>query len=142
MLYFAYGSNMNKEQMAKRCKGAKFLGVARLDSYKFVFDGSSKLRGCAVANVIPDVSSFVLGGLWEISTENRSSLDCYEGYPDSYHRIEVSLTTSDGKRIDNVLIYLRSPKQLGVPSDSYRNICIQGAHDCGLPEEYINKILA
>jgi len=34
-LYFAYGSNMNEEQMRVRCPDSQMQGIARLVGYEF-----------------------------------------------------------------------------------------------------------
>ena len=50
--YFAYGSNMNHKQMKSRCPDSHFLKRAYLEGYKFAYDGYSKTRNGAVANII------------------------------------------------------------------------------------------
>ena len=37
MLYFAFGSNLHKKQMKKRCKQSKYIGCYTLKNYKLVF---------------------------------------------------------------------------------------------------------
>ena len=46
MLYIAYGSNMNRDQMSVRCPHAKPLGAYYLDGWRLVFRG--------VADIIKD----------------------------------------------------------------------------------------
>jgi hypothetical protein len=43
MLYFAYGSNMNWQQMQDRCPSARFFGVALLPDHKLAFTRESDL---------------------------------------------------------------------------------------------------
>ena len=43
MLYFAYGSNLDVQQMALRCPRARKLGRARLDGYELKFDGPATI---------------------------------------------------------------------------------------------------
>jgi len=69
MLYFAYGSNMNHDQMRHRCTGTKFIVKAYLENYAFVYDSYSSARYGAVANIIPEEGSVVWGGLWEIGDD-------------------------------------------------------------------------
>ena len=38
--YLAYGSNLNKAQMQKRCPGAKPIGKGLLEGYELFFKGS------------------------------------------------------------------------------------------------------
>ena len=63
-LYFAYGSNMNLDQMAFRCPDAEVVGVVRVDDYRLTFCGSSY---AGVATILPQPGSHVDGVLWRIS---------------------------------------------------------------------------
>lgn len=137
-LYFAYGSNMSHAQMQRRCPGAKFMSVVRLDGYKFVYDGWTELRQGPVGNIIPDETSFVLGGLYEISDENIKALDAIEmSNMDYLKSSELVVHDMDDKEYTGVIAYWRLPEKLGTPTDDYRNIILKGAKDCGLPADYI-----
>ena len=48
--YVAYGSNLNREQMAHRCPDAKLVGTGMLSNYEMVFRGN---KSNAVATVEP-----------------------------------------------------------------------------------------
>ena len=43
-LYAAYGSNLNKAQMQKRCPKSKPFGVIVLDEFRLVFKGVADLE--------------------------------------------------------------------------------------------------
>ena len=45
-LYFAYGSNLDLEQMAQRCPDAEIVGPVRLENYELRFRGSEKRQYC------------------------------------------------------------------------------------------------
>lgn len=77
-LYMAYGSNMNLEQMADRCRTAEVVGKGILKNYELLFRGA---RHGAVATVEPREGSSVPVVLWEIGAWDEVALDCYEGYP-------------------------------------------------------------
>ena len=83
-LYFAYGSNLNHEQMQLRCKDAEYIKNIFLESYKLSFCAVSRDYG--VANVVKKSGSKVPGGLWKISEEDEKVLDDYEGYPNLYSK--------------------------------------------------------
>lgn len=142
MYYFAYGSNMNHEQMKKRCgeKNFKFIDKAYLNGYKFVYDGYSEYRKGAVANIVKSKNGKVWGGLYEINETCLKKLDEYEDYPHAYNRKEVEVFTEDGKKFV-AWVYLREPRKPGNPSTVYRKIVLQGAKDCNLPEDYIKEFL-
>jgi len=140
MYYFAYGSNMNFKQMKHRCQCVRFIKRGYLKNYKFVYDGYSKLRKGAVANVIPEDGEKVWGGLFEIDEKCLNNLDRYEGYPAYYERKELEVLDEDGNKYP-AWVYLRDPKKQGEPAEDYKNTILDGAKDCNLPEEYINKVL-
>jgi len=141
MKYLAYGSNMNHKQMTERCPSSKFIEKVKLVGYKFVYDGFSNIWEGSVANIVESKDYFVWGSLFEINNDNLASLDCYEGYPNSYNRKEVEVINDNKNIIKNVIIYYRVEKKEGKPSELYRDVVIKGAHDCGLDKEYINKFL-
>ena len=81
-LYFAYGSNMDLNQMAFRCPDAEVLETVRLEGYRLAFRSNGGNRG--VATILPDPDSHVDGVLWEISPEEERNLNFYEGFPRLY----------------------------------------------------------
>lgn len=76
-LYFAYGSNINLEQMAQRCPDAQVVGPVTLENYELLFRGN--LRGNGVATIAPREGSTVHGLLWNITPKCERALDYYEG---------------------------------------------------------------
>ncbi len=141
MLYFAYASNMNHAQMAKRCLGYRFVEAAALEGHKFVYDGHSDARFGSVGNIVQESRDDVVwGGLFEITDMHLAALDEYEDYPKMYKRKEVNVITMEGELVSAVTYY-KAPEEQSVPSDEYRGIVLQGAADCGLPGRYINDNL-
>ena len=72
-LYFAYGSNLDLEQMAQRCPDAEIVGPVRLENYELRF------RGSGFATVAPKKGSTVYGLVWKLTPNCEQSLDRYEG---------------------------------------------------------------
>ena len=58
-LYFAYGSNMDLNQMAFRCPDAQALETVRLEGYRLAFRSNGGNRG--VATILPDPDSMWMG---------------------------------------------------------------------------------
>lgn len=77
--YFAYGSNLNFDQMAYRCPEATVVGTAKLDDYELAFR-----RG--YLTILPKEGASVEGLIWSVTDHDESQLDCYEGYPTSMTR--------------------------------------------------------
>lgn len=76
--YLAYGSNLNLEQMAKRCPTAKLVGVGLLEDYRLIFR--------YYLTIEKQKGSVVPFALWEIDEESEQMLDYYEGFPHFYRK--------------------------------------------------------
>ena len=60
-LYFAYGSNMNLNQMAFRCPDSEVVDTVRLEGYRLAFCMNG--GGNGVATILPEKGSCVDGVL-------------------------------------------------------------------------------
>ena len=85
---FAYGSNLDAEQMRRRCPGAREVGEALLSGWSLWFGGPSRLRGGGVLSVRPG-SGEVRGVVYELPDEDLERLDRFEGHPHFYERVPV-----------------------------------------------------
>ena len=126
-LYFAYGMNTNKEEMACRCPGAVALGKAVLPGYRFEFK--------SFATIVPDGDSYVEGVLWTITDTDEAALDILEGYPEFYNKRHV--TVQQG--IDYIaMTYIMNPREKGyAPSDGYYSMVSQGYQAFGLSQQQL-----
>ena len=121
MLYFAYGSNLNVGQMAKRCPAAKPLGQMLLPDWKLVFRG--------VADCVREPGAKCYGGLWRITDECQRALDVYEGVQSGLYRKEYWRGLKE-----LVLIYCMNSTGIFPPSEDYLRAIEQGYHDFNLPK--------
>lgn len=140
--YFAYGSNMKHKQIKRRCGegNVRFLKRAYLPNYKLIFTGHSYTWESPVASVVEKEGAVVWGGLFEINEEAEEHLDEYEGFPEYYIKREVVVYDDEGNSY-NALIYIKSSVDgEKVPGSKYLHAILQGAKDCGLPEEYIKEL--
>jgi gamma-glutamylcyclotransferase len=137
MLYFAYGSNMERVQLKRRCPKAKFVSAAVLPDHELVFSGNSRMWGGAIADIRATAGKKIEGVLWEISESERKALDEYEGYPDLYVRTEVQVRTTAGKVVTAFAYVMANPGREASPSKPYKRLLISGAEEHGLSEAYI-----
>ena len=124
-LYFAYGSNINLDQMQYRCPDASVYGQAVLDNYDLRF------RGSGVATVEPKESACVYGLLWELTDKCEASLDRYEGYPNFYYKRELKvkykgIRTGKHRTVTAFVYIMHEERPIGVPSDFYMDTCLEG----------------
>ena len=114
ILYLAYGSNLNLEDMARRCPQAQVAGRARLEACP----GSS-----------------VPAGVWTVDPEGLQALDHYEGYPRLYTREFWPTAYQDQtgrEHQSRALIYLMRPHfPAGRPTQAYLEACRAGYRSFG-----------
>ena len=136
-LYMAYGSNMNLEQMADRCRTAEVVGKGILKNYELLFRGA---RHGAVATVEPREGSSVPVVLWEIGAWDEVALDCYEGYPRLYGKQMMEVEV-DGK-CQRVMAYVMTPgREFGIPSEHYAEIIREGYRSAGFDAEILEDAI-
>lgn len=128
MLYFAYGSNMNKADMLMRCPDSKAIGPYVLKDWKLVFRG--------VADIVPAPDEQVMGALWEITSSCLFQLDRYESYPVLYRRHTLEI---DGYE-ENAVTYLMNSDKLYSPSDYYLETIAKGYSDFGFDPDIVRNI--
>lgn len=134
-LNIAYGSNLNTEQMAWRCPGAKVVAKGWLHDYRLVFQGRPDN---AHANVIPAKGYDVPVLIWEISRYDEMALDRYEGVRGGYYTKEYVTIEVDGKP-EEALIYIMSPNPYGIPSDGYLETIAEGYKEFNFDIRILNE---
>ena len=132
MYYFAYGSNINRDQMLDRCLDSKPMFLAILPNYKMVFvHASRKWRG-GVASIKRFRGERVIGAIYEISEQNLRQLDIYEGYPNACDRVKIRVFDKDGKSVEAVTYIKAVQSEEAPPSQEYLAIIQQGYKDWGI----------
>lgn len=132
MYYFAYGSNLNRKQMMERCPQNQPKLTATLHHYKLVFVGwSRKWRG-GVAGIKPWRGERVLGAIYDISESDLKRLDKYEGYPDTYERINIIVNSENGEPLEAFAYIKKRQSEETKPSPEYLSTLQQDYRDWGL----------
>jgi hypothetical protein len=148
MIYFAYGSNMDPEQMRRRCPGHRVLGRAFLPGFELCFPRRSPVRNCATAGIARGGEG-VWGVLYELDESDQARLHMAEGYVPgrsvelNRHTIERVEVRPDGPRGEAVqaYTYLAHPDGSGaVPSPDYLGHLLRGAEHHGLPKAYLQRL--
>ena len=120
--YFAYGSNMNLNQMVLRCPEAERIESVQAEGYRLAF------RASGVATILPEKGSRGEGVLWRISADNEQSLDVYEGYPRLYAKREIEVQLPSGQQISTMAYCMNNPyaKYPAMPSKNYLAGILEG----------------
>ena len=136
-LYFAYGSNLDQNQMRERCPNNRPIGVAYLPGYRLAFTFYSDGRWkCGCADIVRDINSTVWGYVYELNDRGLMRLDNYEGCPYCYRRFQTKVISVDGKEFPHVWVYEVVDKGNYKPSGEYLGILLRAAEEYGFPESY------
>lgn len=118
--YFAYGSNMDMEQMRRRCPGAVCIDTAVLHGWKFALDE------VGYATVVPEAGASVPGLLWTLTDADEAALDTYEGVRSRcYEKVTLSVV----------------PKRAYVPTPALVYVSLRGANEGARVQGYLERIV-
>jgi gamma-glutamylcyclotransferase (GGCT)/AIG2-like uncharacterized protein YtfP len=133
LLYFAYGSNMNDKQMAKRCPGAELVGTARVDGLRFA------IIGHGVATMISEPLSRVFGAVWNITDDHLRELDVREAVAAGvYRRVTHEVEMPGG--MTSVWTYIAASTTFAAPRTGYLETVCEGAKWLGLDDDYAAEL--
>ena len=136
--YVAYGSNLDKKQMAFRCPGAKPVGSGFLNDFELIYRGS---RTGSYASVRYNEMKFVPVGVWKITKAHERALDRYEGYPVFYQKYVVPVAMADGSTLEAMIYIMRTDAAPGKPSESYVDTIYRGYEDFDLDFRFLKESL-
>lgn len=150
-MYFAYGSNMSKQQIVERLGEYGNLDgelVASLQGFEICFHKISKSQpGYGFATIIKDPNCTVHGVLIKLNSTQISVLDRFEGIkskPPHYEKKGITVMTKQGEAVD-AFTYIAHPKRIDKelgPSKDYLQTILTGAKEHGLEESYIEKLIS
>ncbi len=132
-LYFAYGSNMDRNAMLQRCPASKPVGIGRLMRHRFiVFDEG-------YASVARDPQRAVWGMVWDLALADVPALDRYESLSTGlYTKAIQPVVTGQGPR--RAIVYVGRSARPGLPKPGYMEGVIEAATHAGLPEDYVRSL--
>jgi AIG2-like family len=135
-LYFAFGSNMHRGQMAVRCPTARAMGPAVLGNWRFLITRDG------YASIEPEPGARVHGVLWRCVTRDILTLDTYEDVPGGWYR-QVRVNVLCNRRLHAALAYRCRIALRGRPARGYHDqVVVPAARDWGLPADYIGELEA
>ena len=133
MLHFAYGSNMDRDAMRRRCPTASAVGMARLDSWQFIITRDG------YASVVPAPGRVVHGVLWRLGPRDLAALNAYEALDRGLYRRRTAPVTHQAGRVP-ALLYVARERRAGRPRPGYQEEVIAAARDWALPADYVRRL--
>ena len=132
--YFAYGSNMWRAQMRKRCPQSRLLGPATLHGYRFIIN----TRG--YATIVADLQGVVPGVLYAISATDEAALDSFEGVAQGNYCKALVPVQRDWETVI-ALVYIDAIDEEGQPKPEYIKRINAAIADAQLPEAYVAAVI-
>ena len=131
--HFAYGSNINQEQMAFRCNDALPAALDYVENSNFVINSNG------VATIIPAFGLVVRGVLWQISKSDEDELDIYEGVSSNLYIKEICVVSVGNKNVDS-LVYIATNSEFGNPRKNYLETIIDGIVSFNGNKEWLDEV--
>lgn len=132
MLHFAYGSNMDRPRMLRRCPNVAALGPARLDHWRFLITRDG------YASVVPSPGGVVHGVLWRLSPRDLAAVNAYESLDSGLYRRRMLRVRQD--RCVQALTYVGRERGVGRPKPGYLELVLEAARAWQLPARYVEEI--
>jgi hypothetical protein len=138
-LYLAYGSNLSKQQMLRRCPDAEPVSAVQLTGWRLAFVGESTKRWGkgGVATLIGDKAATMQCALYRLNERDEAALDGFEGVASGHYR-----------KLENILEYEGQPAFTYIcrfadenpPSRNYLDTIKSGYIDWELPHVMLDQI--
>ncbi len=116
-LYFAYGSNLSRCHWGewRRRRGLvrhllRYIGNAWLPDHRLDFTMGSGVIGGGTLDVLPHRGGLVSGALFELASGALEALDCKEGAPHHYRRVDAVALDDHGREVP-VVTYAGQPSR-------------------------------
>jgi gamma-glutamylcyclotransferase (GGCT)/AIG2-like uncharacterized protein YtfP/DNA-binding XRE family transcriptional regulator len=133
--YLAYGSNMNVEQMSRRCPRAAVVGVSRISDYRLCF------KGAGFATIEPHEGEYVPVVVWKLTPNCERALDLYEGVSTGHYFKEMMRVSVAGQEVEAMVYIMNLEADYSTPSRGYFEAVKQGYRSFGLDEKKLYTAL-
>lgn len=140
LLYFAYGANINPDQMYQdRCPDSHFMCRAVLEGYRLVFNNRSP-HGGGIAGLEKSLGDSVWGVIYCLPEGGQLVLDQNQNKDKGYKKIRLAVKSSFG----NLCCDSYRPNSEGVflPERRYLEKMSGGAQFFGLPQQYLRWLVS
>lgn len=131
--YFAYGSNLDADQMRKRCPTSLPVGRAQLEHHRIDFTHFSRRWQGGAADVVPHSGALVWGVVYELDEADLTRLDRFET---GYDRVSFQVL-GDAGRVEEAISYTVRSKGQFRPTRVYLEKMLRWGERHELPSDYL-----
>ena len=135
-LYFAYGSNLDREQLRERCPSSRGRFRARLRDHRLDFTYYSSRWTGGAADVVPHSGEEVWGAVYELHDDDFNRLDRFER---GYDRVVLTVEDEQGE-LQRVVSYTVREKYSFRPTRVYVQKMLRWGEHWELPTDYLARL--
>jgi len=132
-LHFAYGSNMSRPLMRKRCPAAQAVGRATLVGRRFVITPEG------YGSVVAQAGAVVHGVLWRLTPRDLAAINAYESLDCGLYVRRIFPVRHGARRVA-ALTFVAPRGGEGAPRPGYIAVVADAARDWNFPEPYIRSL--
>jgi gamma-glutamylcyclotransferase (GGCT)/AIG2-like uncharacterized protein YtfP len=137
VLYAAYGSNLDANQMADRCPHSPQRGTGWVVGWRITFGGEG--WDGALPTLVEEPRSQVFVALYDVTSADENALDQWESADTGlYRKIRVRVATLDGEV--TAWVYVLNDFEGGIPSARTIGILADAAEVAGAPNDYVAEL--
>ena len=137
MLYAAYGSNLDPQQMADRCPHSPLRGTGWISGWRLTFGGEG--WDGALPTVVEEELSQVFVALYDVTDADEAALDVWESADSGlYRKIRLTIATLDGEQV--AWVYVLNDFEGGTPSARTIGLLSDAAEAAGAPDDYVREL--
>lgn len=138
-LYAAYGTNMDADQMERRCPHSPAVGSGWLQGWRITFGGEELGWEGAIATLAEQADCRVFVVLYDVNREDERRLDEIElAATGVYSKIRLRVQTLDGEAL--AWTYVLNDYEGGLPSARYLGLMADAAEKAGAPQDYVDEL--
>ena len=137
--YFAYGSNLNVDQMKDRVGEWQLSKRALVRNYRLIFNVNSKKWQGYTANLQASdrFEDVVYGVVYHLTLEQLAKVQAHEGVPPTEIRVELE----DGNEISHAKVFMWKTTNPGrEPATAYRKAMETGFTDHGYDKSRVDRV--
>lgn len=139
LTYATYGASLDPARMAGRCPHSPLRATGWLLGWRLTFGGEEYGWDGALPTVVESETGQVFVALYEVSDEDRRTLDEWEGRSSRlYRKIQVRVQTLEGE--EPAAIYVLDAYEGGLPSAATIGILSEAAAAAGAPDDYVEDL--
>ncbi len=146
--YFAYGADLDPEDLGLRCEVRRRQRVrfakstpAVLKGFRLVCNIPSHYRRGGIFNIVPDLAGVVHGVVYELHAgDTMSAAIIKEGEGVNYLLAVNKVHTTKGEDVPALVLRAEAKSKALAPSPTYLDVVVRAARRHGLPPEWITSL--